>query len=216
MTKATIGEGTITIRDKDKQKQDAAMINREAGSTQIITKEEKAGVEVHLSSDALQELATGFKGIRENIEKIADKNFTSSAAIPDDVSNAVGKGDIGGLDLAYAVMQMLLDPSGLGDEFSGTIKSTASICAKSDACVEQSRDIMDRWEAKLSENPDLAQYAQIKGERGFSGSPNGTDNPFKHLRPHPTDPTKVIYIHPQTGKKIVKPMPPGFPGGNKD
>ncbi len=50
------------------------------------------------------------------------------------------------------------------------------------------------------------------GERGWAGSPYGTDNPFKHMKPHPTDPDKVIYKDPQTGKKIVKPKPPGFPG----
>jgi RHS repeat-associated protein len=55
-----------------------------------------------------------------------------------------------------------------------------------------------------------------KGERGYSGSPYGTNNPFKHMRPHPTDPSKVIYKDPQTGKKIIKPMPPGFPGGGDD
>ncbi|WP_370978289.1 RHS repeat domain-containing protein [Agaribacterium sp. ZY112] len=51
-----------------------------------------------------------------------------------------------------------------------------------------------------------------KGERGFTGKASGSKNPFKHYKPHPTDPNKVIYKHPQTGKNIIKPKPAGFPG----
>jgi hypothetical protein len=50
-----------------------------------------------------------------------------------------------------------------------------------------------------------------KGERGWSKKPSGTKDPWKHYKPHPTDPNKVIYKHPQTGKKIIKRKPPGFP-----
>lgn len=51
-----------------------------------------------------------------------------------------------------------------------------------------------------------------KGERGYTGNSSGTNNPYKHMKPHPTDPNKVIQKDPQTGKKAVKPKPPGFPG----
>ena len=50
-----------------------------------------------------------------------------------------------------------------------------------------------------------------KGERGKAGKPSGTPNPWKHYKPHPTDPKKVIFKDPHTGKEIVKPKPPGFP-----
>lgn len=50
-----------------------------------------------------------------------------------------------------------------------------------------------------------------KGERGQMHDPEGTDNPWKHYKPHPTDPDKVIFKDPHTGKKIVKPRPPDFP-----
>jgi RHS repeat-associated protein len=49
-----------------------------------------------------------------------------------------------------------------------------------------------------------------RGERGLTRSPMGTQNPYKHMKPHPTDPNKVIFKDPVTGKKIEKPKPPGF------
>ena len=53
--------------------------------------------------------------------------------------------------------------------------------------------------------------AHGKGERKHTHSSSGTNNPYKHMRPHPTDPTKVIVRDPQTGKQIVKPKPPDYP-----
>lgn len=49
-----------------------------------------------------------------------------------------------------------------------------------------------------------------KGERGKTASPQGTGNPYKHMKPHPTDPNKVIFTDPHTGKKVEKPKPAGF------
>ncbi len=53
-----------------------------------------------------------------------------------------------------------------------------------------------------------------KGERNWSKRPSGTKNPWKHYRPHPTNPNKVLYKDPQTGKDKIKPKPPGFPVRN--
>ncbi len=47
-----------------------------------------------------------------------------------------------------------------------------------------------------------------KGERGFSGKPSGTNNPYKHIKPDPSKPGNVIYKHPQTGKKVSRPATP--------
>ncbi len=47
--------------------------------------------------------------------------------------------------------------------------------------------------------------------RGWGRGPGSTPNPFKHMRAHPTDPGKVIFKDPRTGKTIIKPKPPGFP-----
>ena len=49
-----------------------------------------------------------------------------------------------------------------------------------------------------------------KGERGKTAKPEGTDNPYKKLRPHPTDPRKVKYKDPHSGKDIDMPKPEGF------
>jgi filamentous hemagglutinin len=45
-TRATVGEGTIVIRDKGKQKQDVAEINRDVAQSQVVTKNEREGVNV--------------------------------------------------------------------------------------------------------------------------------------------------------------------------
>jgi hypothetical protein len=54
--------------------------------------------------------------------------------------------------------------------------------------------------------PDLAASfrGKSKGERNHAAKPSGTDNEFKKLRPHPTDPNKVIYKDPHTGKSLEK------------
>ena len=52
---------------------------------------------------------------------------------------------------------------------------------------------------------------QQKGERGRTAKPEGTNDPWKHYRPHPTDPTKIIFKDPHTGKKIVKNRTPNCP-----
>jgi RHS repeat-associated protein len=57
---------------------------------------------------------------------------------------------------------------------------------------------------------DPLGLAQGKGERNYAGSSQGTSNPFKHMTPHPTDPTKVLVKDSQTGKTITKAKPDGF------
>ena len=49
-----------------------------------------------------------------------------------------------------------------------------------------------------------------KGERGRTAKPEGTGDPFKHMKPHPTDPSKVKFRDPHTGKEYDKPKPHGF------
>ena len=46
-------------------------------------------------------------------------------------------------------------------------------------------------------------------DRGRAGSPSGTDNEYKKMTPHPTDPTKVRF-KPESGKAFDKAKPPGF------
>ena len=52
-----------------------------------------------------------------------------------------------------------------------------------------------------------------KGERGHTGSASGTRNEWKHRKPHPTDPTKMIEKD-SNGKKKIKPKPPNAPWSN--
>ncbi|EIM29102.1 endonuclease toxin domain-containing protein [Microvirga lotononidis] len=81
VTQATIGAGTITVRDKDKQKQDVKDINRDVDEAQVITKNERAGVQVYASTNAVQEIASGFEGIQANI-----RNFEN---LPNNVRNGI-------------------------------------------------------------------------------------------------------------------------------
>jgi len=57
---------------------------------------------------------------------------------------------------------------------------------------------------------DTNGESRQRGERRWASQPSGTPSPFKYLRPHPTDPTKVIYTDPRTGKDVVKAKPPGY------
>jgi len=48
-----------------------------------------------------------------------------------------------------------------------------------------------------------------RGDRGKTGRPDGTDNEFKKMRPHP-DPRKVWYKDKTSGKEYPKSKPDGF------
>jgi RHS repeat-associated protein len=50
-------------------------------------------------------------------------------------------------------------------------------------------------------------------DRGTTGQPGGTPNPFKHMKPDPNNPNQVIYDDPHSGKSYPKAKPPGFDGG---
>ena len=51
---------------------------------------------------------------------------------------------------------------------------------------------------------------QGKGERRQSAKADGTDNPFKKLKPDPNKPGNVLEKNSHTGKTVSKPAPPGF------
>jgi hypothetical protein len=61
VTKATIGEGTVTIRNEAKQKQDVAAINRDVTQSQVITKGEREGVQVYGTDISFKAAAGGMK-----------------------------------------------------------------------------------------------------------------------------------------------------------
>jgi hypothetical protein len=53
--------------------------------------------------------------------------------------------------------------------------------------------------------------ARGKGERGKTSRPDGTGNPYKHTRPHPSDPGKIQRRDTHTGKWKDQPRPPDYP-----
>ena len=52
---------------------------------------------------------------------------------------------------------------------------------------------------------------QGKGERGRTRSPDGTKNPWKHRKPDPNNPEKILEKDPHTGKWKSKPKPKDAP-----
>ena len=56
----------------------------------------------------------------------------------------------------------------------------------------------------------LAKFGgPAKGERGRTGSPFGTSNPYKHMKQDPLNPNGVIYKD-ANGKTVRKPKPADF------
>lgn len=66
-TNATVGGGTIIIRDPENQKQDVADLNRDLDKAQVITKDESYGADFYASSSSLAEAAKGFKDIPQSL-----------------------------------------------------------------------------------------------------------------------------------------------------
>jgi filamentous hemagglutinin len=89
VTKATVGEGTITIRDKDKQKQDVKDLNRDADTAQVITKNKRAGVQVYASTDAVKEIASGFSSIKQNLNEFGQAAAKGFSNVPQNIKNAI-------------------------------------------------------------------------------------------------------------------------------
>ena len=82
INRATIGEGEIIIRSDP----DAGLegLNRDLAKAQEITKDEKSSVTVYIDSAAIKEVASGFKGIQENVMRTA-------ATVTDLVADLKGK-----------------------------------------------------------------------------------------------------------------------------
>lgn len=57
---------------------------------------------------------------------------------------------------------------------------------------------------------DIVLQSRQKGERNQTAKPDGTSNPFKHMKPDPNDPNRVERRDPHSGKKDHPKMPPGF------
>ena len=69
----------------------------------------------------------------------------------------------------------------------------------------------ENFYAYVQNDPDdWGDFDGTQRDRGTTGRPDGTPNPFKKLKPDPDDPSKVIYRDPNTGKDTKKAKPPGF------
>lgn len=79
VNRATIGEGEIIIRSDPATGLEG--LNRNLKRAQQITRDEKTSVVVYFDSSAIREIASGFEGIRSNLEKLAQ---LVKQALPDD------------------------------------------------------------------------------------------------------------------------------------
>jgi filamentous hemagglutinin len=139
-TRATVGEGTIVVRDMDKQKQDVAALNRDTALSQVITKNEKAGVQVYLSDSAIKEIGSGFAGIKHNLNTFEQAAATGFANIPQSIRNAVAEATRG-LNLtsmtieetAEALVDELVEKGDIKPEDSEKSKKAAVAAAKTAA-----------------------------------------------------------------------------------
>jgi RHS repeat-associated protein len=64
--------------------------------------------------------------------------------------------------------------------------------------------------APIGTSVDIVFQSRQKGERNQTANPGGTSNPFKHMKPDPNDPSRVIRKDPHTGKPKSSQMPDGF------
>ena len=112
--------------------------------------------------------------------------------------------------------------SGLGGAGAGSGGAAAGLTILGGAAVVVGTGVGAYWLTDTYVNPwlqpviaDAIEWcteSRGRGERGASGgsSGNNTDNPYKHCRDHPTEPTKILCKHHQTGKEIPKEKPPNW------
>jgi hypothetical protein len=87
VTKATIGEGAIVVRDKDKQKQDVAALNRDVTQSQVITKDEHEGVQAYVSDTSIKVAVD----VLEKVGSTLKDAFTASVATRQDIDSKTAK-----------------------------------------------------------------------------------------------------------------------------
>ena len=81
ITRATIGEGAITIRDEDAQRareeagetRDVAALNRDLDAARETLRDERAGVRFYASDSAIVELGNGFETTRGNLRELSER-----------------------------------------------------------------------------------------------------------------------------------------------
>jgi filamentous hemagglutinin len=170
-TKAAIGQGTLTVRDEAHSQTTAAEANRDTANTQVITKNERAGVQAYVSSTAIKALVAEYKDVRNQFDRRSTEDFSEQKGIPSSVKEAVATGAFGILDLAQAIQLLLNDPEGLGADLTGKLRDAAATCSANSVCRDTAAEILANFKAQLASNPDLAQYTQQGGIKKLGDKP---------------------------------------------
>ena len=154
------------------------------------------------------------------------------AFLPDALGSTIALGDnTGTLQTQYTY-----EPFGVVSQIGASSTNSYKYTGREDdgtgLMYYRARYYHSRFQRFLSEDPielgsgDLNFYAYVrnsplllidplgeagqKGERGRAAGPSGTPNEFKHMKPDPSNPSKVILRDPITGKDVQKAKPPGF------
>jgi hypothetical protein len=149
VTKGAVGEGTITITDPTHQTQAVEEINRDTAHTQVITRDEKSGVQVYASSTAIAELA----------KSIDFAGKTLSQAVQALVDAQVEKGQISkeeGGELGKVTSAALKDPK---------VRAAVDTCASSGVgCSLSINEQIIRLDPKQAQRAsDTIVVADLKG-----------------------------------------------------
>ena len=68
--KATVGQGTITIRNQEDQTQDLANLNRDPSLSQIITKDVQGHLEIYVSDSAIKGVVDGLRAAFDYLDRL--------------------------------------------------------------------------------------------------------------------------------------------------
>jgi RHS repeat-associated protein len=130
-------------------------------------------------------------------------------------------GEVGGLNL-YAFCDNdpinAVDPDGLtaialpavavGNPAVAAVAGAFLAGAYTGHVLDETFGISDTLGPAIANGIEMLRNA---GERGRTAKPEGTANPWKHRKPYPGDPTKMLEKDPHTGKWKIKPKPPNAP-----
>ena len=178
--KATVGQGTITIRNQEDQTQDLANLNRDPSLSQIITKDERGHLEIYVSDSALK---AAFKAVEIAGKTLADaisavftelgsQGFKGIAALEE--AREAGLIDDGVLKSqleacrsgrqGFNLWRFFVSPAYAGDGCSVKLKDGSTIWLS-----DKERDICDETLTKL------AMAAGKRGRVPLGCSPGGSE-----------------------------------------
>ena len=190
-TNATVGAGTIIIRNKDKQQQDVADLNRDLEQAQVITKDESSGVDFYASSSAIEGLTNPaqyatevISGFERQMDQLAAMGNNTAARLREAMRNGSFDEETlkalvkcsSGTQSGFNLLDLFITPAHASGTCLVPIGGKMEVFPVEDAaaCAEAAKRMMQEQEkvyyAKLDEQArQLGQYptGQYKIDRWF-------------------------------------------------